>query len=94
MEIREKNKGKSKGPLDRIVRISQYPQVQNHPLRFMTLDSCVQENSGKFKGTGVWKLPTGVVNEGSFQKIRKHFLHTSIANGLSYIVNWPIKPRC
>ncbi|KAK7817141.1 nudix hydrolase 7 [Quercus suber] len=24
----------------------------------------VQENSGKFKGTGVWKLPTGVVNEG------------------------------
>ncbi|KAF3958134.1 hypothetical protein CMV_016927 [Castanea mollissima] len=28
----------------------------------------VQENSGKFKGTGVWKLPTGVVNEGAFQK--------------------------
>ncbi|KAJ9687035.1 hypothetical protein PVL29_015765 [Vitis rotundifolia] len=24
----------------------------------------VQENSGTFKGTGVWKLPTGVVNEG------------------------------
>ncbi|KAI4329841.1 hypothetical protein MLD38_028182 [Melastoma candidum] len=24
----------------------------------------VQENSGKFKGTDVWKLPTGVVNEG------------------------------
>ncbi|XP_004144549.1 nudix hydrolase 7 [Cucumis sativus] len=24
----------------------------------------VQEISGKFKGTGVWKLPTGVVNEG------------------------------
>ncbi|OWM80013.1 hypothetical protein CDL15_Pgr009991 [Punica granatum] len=24
----------------------------------------VQETSGKFKGTGVWKLPTGVVNEG------------------------------
>ncbi|KAJ9687038.1 hypothetical protein PVL29_015766 [Vitis rotundifolia] len=24
----------------------------------------VQENSGSFKGTGVWKLPTGVVNEG------------------------------
>ncbi|KAL6330557.1 hypothetical protein AAG906_040488 [Vitis piasezkii] len=24
----------------------------------------VQENSGRFKGTGVWKLPTGVVNEG------------------------------
>ncbi|RVW95105.1 Nudix hydrolase 2 [Vitis vinifera] len=24
----------------------------------------VQENSGIFKGTGVWKLPTGVVNEG------------------------------
>ncbi|GAA0167106.1 nucleotide phosphatase [Lithospermum erythrorhizon] len=23
----------------------------------------VQEKSGKFKGTGVWKLPTGVVNE-------------------------------
>ncbi|KAJ9687041.1 hypothetical protein PVL29_015767 [Vitis rotundifolia] len=24
----------------------------------------VQENSGRFKGTGVWKLPTGVANEG------------------------------
>ncbi|KAA8526624.1 hypothetical protein F0562_008173 [Nyssa sinensis] len=24
----------------------------------------VQENSGKFKGTGVWKFPTGVVDEG------------------------------
>ncbi|XP_058005957.1 nudix hydrolase 2 isoform X2 [Hevea brasiliensis] len=24
----------------------------------------VHENSGRFKGTGVWKLPTGVVNEG------------------------------
>jgi len=24
----------------------------------------VQERSGQFKGTGVWKLPTGVVNEG------------------------------
>ncbi|XP_058005956.1 nudix hydrolase 2 isoform X2 [Hevea brasiliensis] len=24
----------------------------------------IQENSGGFKGTGVWKLPTGVVNEG------------------------------
>ncbi|KAF2284769.1 hypothetical protein GH714_033622 [Hevea brasiliensis] len=24
----------------------------------------VQENSGRFKGTGVWKLPTGAVNEG------------------------------
>ncbi|KAG6658955.1 hypothetical protein I3843_04G186100 [Carya illinoinensis] len=24
----------------------------------------VQENSGKFKGTSVWKLPTGVVDEG------------------------------
>ncbi|KAK4594285.1 hypothetical protein RGQ29_018108 [Quercus rubra] len=24
----------------------------------------VQENSGYFKGTGVWKLPTGVVDEG------------------------------
>ncbi|KAM7486382.1 hypothetical protein LguiA_002394 [Lonicera macranthoides] len=24
----------------------------------------VQENNGKFKGTGVWKFPTGVVNEG------------------------------
>merc|ERR1712183_296884 len=24
----------------------------------------VQEISGKFKGTGVWKFPTGVVNEG------------------------------
>ncbi|KAF7140012.1 hypothetical protein RHSIM_Rhsim06G0177000 [Rhododendron simsii] len=24
----------------------------------------VQENGGKFKGTGVWKLPTGVVDEG------------------------------
>ncbi|KAK7299817.1 hypothetical protein RJT34_10645 [Clitoria ternatea] len=24
----------------------------------------VQETSGKFKGTGVWKMPTGVVNEG------------------------------
>uniref|UniRef100_A0A6M2EGJ5 Nudix hydrolase domain-containing protein n=1 Tax=Populus davidiana TaxID=266767 RepID=A0A6M2EGJ5_9ROSI len=24
----------------------------------------VKENSGGFKGTGVWKLPTGVVNEG------------------------------
>ncbi|KAM7492426.1 hypothetical protein LguiA_035347 [Lonicera macranthoides] len=24
----------------------------------------VQENNGKFKGTGVWKLPTGVVDEG------------------------------
>ncbi|KAK7833408.1 hypothetical protein CFP56_025662 [Quercus suber] len=57
------------------------------------IGGCVQENSGKFKGTGMWKLPTGVVNEGSFQKIRKHFLHNSISNGLSYIVNWPIKPR-
>ncbi|XVF26227.1 hypothetical protein REPUB_Repub13aG0281000 [Reevesia pubescens] len=24
----------------------------------------VQENTGRFRGTGVWKLPTGVVNEG------------------------------
>lgn len=24
----------------------------------------VQENSGKFRGTGVWKIPTGVVDEG------------------------------
>ncbi|CAN4105976.1 unnamed protein product [Withania somnifera] len=24
----------------------------------------VQENSGRFRGTGVWKLPTGVVDEG------------------------------
>lgn len=26
----------------------------------------VQEKSGGFKGTGLWKLPTGVVNEVSF----------------------------
>ncbi|KAK6265125.1 hypothetical protein SCA6_020559 [Theobroma cacao] len=24
----------------------------------------VQENTGRFRGTGVWKFPTGVVNEG------------------------------
>lgn len=24
----------------------------------------VQESTGRFRGTGVWKFPTGVVNEG------------------------------
>ena len=29
------------------------------------------ENSGKFKGIGVWKLPTGFVNEVSFSEDEK-----------------------
>ncbi|KAF2284771.1 hypothetical protein GH714_030179 [Hevea brasiliensis] len=31
---------------------------------YLMLVLVVQENSGRFKGTGVWKLPTGAVNEG------------------------------
>ncbi|XP_065615742.1 nudix hydrolase 7 isoform X2 [Quercus suber] len=31
---------------------------------YLMLVLVVQEISGKFKGTGVWKFPTGVVNEG------------------------------
>ena len=31
----------------------------------------VPENSGKFKGIGVWKLPTGFVNEVSFSEDKK-----------------------
>ncbi|KAJ0113553.1 hypothetical protein Patl1_01817 [Pistacia atlantica] len=34
--------------------------VMNHKREVLV----VQESSGKFRGTGVWKLPTGVVNEG------------------------------
>ena len=30
----------------------------------------VQEISGKFKGTGVWKFPTGVVNEVSMPQVQ------------------------
>ena len=30
----------------------------------------VQEISGKFKGTGVWKFPTGVVNEVSMPQMQ------------------------
>ena len=31
----------------------------------------VQENSGKFKGIGVWKLLTGFVNEVSYSEDKK-----------------------
>ncbi|TYH68586.1 hypothetical protein ES332_D06G270300v1 [Gossypium tomentosum] len=31
----------------------------------------VQESTGRFRGTGVWKFPTGVVNELRFEKSKK-----------------------
>lgn len=33
----------------------------------------VQEKNGTFKGTGVWKLPTGVVDEVIMNFHRHHF---------------------
>ena len=46
----------------------------------------VKEGSGGFKGTGVWKLPTGVVGEVS--RIASHFL-SLLAVVLSFTMFFP-----
>jgi len=40
----------------------------------------VQENSGRFRGTGIWKIPTGVVEE-VCDLVREFSLPLSIHNG-------------